>query len=336
VAFLSRSRWWILGVALAAAGCAVFAWRTASDRPAFPHVLHGADLGLDCEICHTTATTGADAGRPPLDGCLLCHDAIDPDKAPARRAAALFDEVGAYLAAPLSRLDDEIRFAHDAHAAAGIGCAECHGDVAATEALSGSVRVTKDACLRCHAERQVSNDCQVCHTRMGRDVAPTTHVAGWRQHHGTPVRGHSGAIADRCEMCHQPSACTGCHATEEPRSHTHQFREVGHGLEAMVDRDRCSVCHTSSSCIQCHQETAPRSHRARWGAPRNEHCLGCHQGPAEGGCKTCHPGTPSHAMATPMPSSPVHSPALNCRQCHGMGQALPHVDNGSECTQCHK
>jgi hypothetical protein len=71
-----------------------------------------------------------------------------------------------------------------------------------------------------------------------------------------------------------------------------------------------------------------------FGSPQNTHCLSCHL-PLQGeGCFTCHKGTPSHQTAAPMPAN--HLPSMNCRQCHGLTAPLPHPDNGSLCTACHK
>ena len=305
VAVLTRARLAWTGAAALLAGCAALALRPGPSRPAFPHAAHGEDLGLECATCHDTA------------------------------AAALFDEAGAYRAAPVSALDDEVRFAHDAHAKAGVGCAECHGDVAGTASVPASVRVGKDACLTCHSARGVADRCATCHRRHDVDVPPPSHAAGWPAMHGVPVRARSAAVADRCQMCHQASACTGCHATEPPRDHTNQFRLAGHGLLAAVDRERCATCHTANSCTQCHQETAPRSHTASWGGTKSTHCLSCHPSGSSGSCAVCHPGgTPSHALATPLPAT--HTPAMNCRQCHGAGQPMPHVDNGGLCVDCHR
>lgn len=335
VALLTRGRLACMGIAAVLAGCAALALRPGPARPAFPHGAHGEDLGLECATCHETATTAATAGRPPHSACLLCHDAIDPEKPPERRAAALFDEAGAYRAAPVSALDPEVRFAHDAHAKAGVACADCHGDLAGTMSVPASARVGKDACLQCHATRGATDRCDACHRRYDTDVAPPSHAAGWHALHGLPVRARSQAIADRCTLCHQASACTGCHATEAPRNHTNQFRQVGHGLEAAVDRARCAVCHSANDCTQCHQQTAPRSHTGSWGGTKSTHCLSCHPSSSGQSCTVCHTGgTPSHALATPLPAT--HTPAMNCRQCHGVGQPLPHVDNGGVCVDCHR
>jgi hypothetical protein len=63
------------------------------------------------------------------------------------------------------------------------------------------------------------------------------------------------------------------------------------------------------------------------------HCLTCHEQLSESACSVCHKGTPDHRLAAPKPAN--HTAGLNCRQCHGHGQPLPHVDNGTDCNSCH-
>ena len=65
------------------------------------------------------------------------------------------------------------------------------------------------------------------------------------------------------------------------------------------------------------------------------HCLGCHTPLSGEPCLVCHKGTPSHFDAD-LP--PDHNPGMNCRQCHipgGTRPPMPHVDNGSNCNDCH-
>ncbi|MCI0341463.1 MAG: cytochrome c3 family protein [Planctomycetales bacterium] len=333
MAFLRRSRA-VVGLALlAAAGCAVVAglglW---TPPPGFSHRVHAAE-GLECDSCHAGAAERVEAGWPTLRQCLLCHEETDAEKPPERRAAAFFAD-GKAISARLADVPDEVRFSHARHAEAGLACAECHGDVAAGDRVTGAVRVGKAACMDCHAERGAPNDCATCHATWRPETAPASHRKNWRRAHGATVRERSEASADRCELCHAESACDECHRAEPPSSHGPHFRERAHGILASMDREACATCHETSSCNRCHQETSPRSHRAGWGSPKNTHCIECHFG-MEQGCGTCHSGTPSHALAAPLPAG-THTPAMNCRQCHGVTQPLPHVDKGDNCTDCHR
>ena len=77
----------------------------------------------------------------------------------------------------------------------------------------------------------------------------------------------------------------------------------------------------------------PDSHGGNWGGTQSVHCLTCHFPLSGESCAVCHKGTPSHLEAAPKPD--WHTPAMNCRQCHGVGQPLPHVDKGDDCNACH-
>jgi hypothetical protein len=121
-----------------------------------------------------------------------------------------------------------------------------------------------------------------------------------------------------------------------PDNHTQQWRRVGHGVTAALDRDNCSTCHQPASCQSCHSESKPRTHVGMFGAPMNNHCITCHEPLQSEGCAACHAGTPSHMLATPKP--PDHNAAMNCRLCHlpgGTQPPMPHADNGSNCNSCH-
>lgn len=325
----------ILGTAGAlSAGCAVLVSLGLVAAPlGFSHRVHAAE-GLECEACHAGATTETAAGMPAAAGCLLCHEGIDEAKPPERHAARLFAGEGVQSAG-LAALDDEVRFSHAAHAKARIACAACHGAVVESDRTSASVRVGKDACMGCHVDTGLGDDCASCHATVRRETAPASHALDWRRGHGARVRSRSDANADRCTLCHAETACAACHQTEAPAGHTDHFRHVGHGLLAALDREACDTCHQPDACLACHQDTAPRSHGAAFGSPGNQHCVSCHLGTTGGGgCVTCHATTPSHALAAPQPA--WHVPGMNCRQCHGVGAPLPHPDNGGNCADCHR
>jgi hypothetical protein len=102
-----------------------------------------------------------------------------------------------------------------------------------------------------------------------------------------------------------------------------------------MDRESCAVCHQRDFCDRCHASTEPMNHVGAFGGTLSTHCLGCHFPlSAEEGCGVCHKATPSHLLAAPKP--PDHVPGMNCLQCHGIQQPLPHVDKGDDCNTCHK
>jgi hypothetical protein len=299
---------------------------------AFSHRVHVGDEQLDCVVCHEDALAAEAPGMPWPDTCAPCHEVLDEERPAERHALTLFDGE-AFRARRASALADEVRFSHLLHTAAEVDCADCHAGIAASERIGPRDVVSMDTCVRCHAERAQPVACATCHERVDTGWAPASHLAGWTRGHGPASRGARAASADRCDLCHQEASCAGCHQEQPPRSHTNTFRRRTHGVLAGFDRRSCETCHRADACEACHAEARPTSHRGTFGGTQSTHCLGCHLPLAQNGCSVCHAATPSHALATPKPD--WHTPAMNCRQCHGLSAPLPHVDKGDDCNGCH-
>lgn len=330
-------------------GCAAVAFFGPRDEtPVFPHRVHVVEQGLDCVLCHFTED-GATSPLPPDAGqCALCHDDLDAEKPPHKRAAAFFvapgdvvpegggdQEPTLALRPGLRRFSDEVRFDHTAHAAAlGDDCLACHVGLDESERLTARDALTMSSCVDCHDARGREDTCATCHTVIDRTWSPPNHATAWTRLHGEASRDPAPSSEVACLLCHSQSSCTECHQSTPPENHDEFFRLRGHGVLADLSRESCATCHRADSCISCHQSTRPLSHHGSFGAPRNDHCYGCHFPLAGEGCATCHRGTPSHALAAPQP--PDHVPGANCRQCHGAGAPLPHADDGSACALCHR
>ncbi|MFN0008674.1 MAG: cytochrome c3 family protein [Planctomycetota bacterium] len=327
------SRAALLAMAITGGGCAIFSGLSPGEEGlAFSHAVH-AEEGLECGDCHAGVDSGESPGMPSAPQCMLCHADLDQEKPPEKQVASLFTE-GVYRAKSVSDLGDEVIFSHGSHVGRGEDCAACHGTVASSARVDASMGVTMDECTACHASKEFADDCSTCHREIREDVKPPSHDLAWEKVHGKVVRGHSQELTDRCSLCHTESTCSSCHADTPPENHDNLWRLRGHGIAAAMDRQNCAACHRSDSCQQCHEETLPLSHTGMWGAPRDTHCLSCHFPLTSNSCVACHKDTPSHQTATPMPT--WHNPGMDCRQCHGVDQPLPHVDNGSTCTACHQ
>ncbi len=326
---------------LGLAGCAIFGSLQNGEKPfAFSHKLHVDDQGLGCADCHTKWDKSDDPGMPSAKQCALCHADIDAQKPPEKQISQLFDG-DKFKAKLYSDLPAENVFTHQKHAGRDSECLVCHAAVAKSDAVEPSMRLGMDDCQKCHTERKGPTDCAACHQTIRLDVPPPNHGAQWKREHGRVMRAHNqDARAERCDTCHSAASCLQCHRSEAPENHDSYWRQRGHGLSASMDRRSCSACHEPESCQACHSENAPANHTGNWGAPTDRHCLTCHEPLRyEESCQICHKSTPSHALATPLPISsppiPPHLPGMNCRQCHGNGQPLPHADNGDSCTGCH-
>ncbi len=307
--------------------------------PQFDHAAH-ISRGVECADCH-----GAEPEQfnrmPELDSCTECHNDIDGEKPPEKRAAAFYDADKKGKWTHASKLDRELVFPHAQHVTAlGKDCTACHGDVAESKTSTGFAPLTMGACMSCHEQKAPGkNDCAVCHTQIRRDVAPKSHRLGWKREHGRKFsEGDMEPLPVDCSVCHKKSDCDTCHRAEAPQNHTNLWRLHGHAAAASLDREGCRVCHTTDSCFQCHENTKPRNHTATWGSPFDRHCNSCHL-PVEGfddqGCAVCHKGSPGHASAPMKPGNAPHlttNPA-NCRECHVV---MRHPDNGQSCLLCHR
>ena len=322
-----------LAPALLASGCLLMMKLGLLERPVlFSHKTHGTDQALDCRSCHPTYEESEKAGMPKMQQCMLCHEGIDEQKPEQRRLSFLYGEEASWDRVPV--LSDEIIFSHKIHVAdKGIACGDCHNGIEESTAVSDGSRVFKDDCMECHARSGKANDCSVCHRQVRKELEPEDHSRNWKQVHGQVVRADTDKSHDRCSLCHVESTCASCHQDEPPRDHTNHWRHRGHGITASIDRQRCAACHRDDFCDRCHRDVSPRSHRGSWGSPRESHCLTCHSPLSSEPCFICHQGTPSHGLGEPKPAG--HTAAMNCRQCHGAGQPLPHADNGDNCNACH-
>ena len=318
---------------ISVASCAMLFGKGADEALAFSHGVHVEEQGMDCSDCHDM---GDGAALPTLPGpglCLLCHAELDAEKPEERRVAALFED-DVYLAALACRLDDEVIFDHGAHVAREADCGSCHDGIEASRRITAADAIGMEQCIDCHSRHAPGGEsCSACHREIDTGWQPPGHHHEWTKRHGRIARMDTTREAARCSLCHSESACVQCHQEEEPANHDNFFRLRGHSALASIDRQNCWACHREDFCSRCHDEVRPLSHSGMFGSPRNTHCLGCHFPLASDGCITCHEGTPSHLSGPPKP--PDHDAAMNCRLCHGMGVALRHVDDGSDCNLCH-
>lgn len=322
-----------VALALALTGCVIFeAFKPREKRFAFSHRVHVTDQELDCDACHVDFESADAPGMPVMAQCALCHAELDGEKPSERKVELLFGEQG-FLAARRGDVGDEPIFSHLKHVETGAECATCHAGIEQNDDVLDLPRASMSACVQCHESLSVANACSTCHTKLDTDVAPPSHDANWMRAHGGTVCARDDATASECSMCHSEASCVSCHNEMPPQSHTNYFRLRGHGIVATLDRASCMTCHQEDSCASCHASSPPRNHTGAWGSPTNQHCLGCHFPVQNEGCVVCHLGTPSHSTARPKP--PDHHPAMNCRQCHGIDQPLPHIDNGDDCNFCH-
>jgi hypothetical protein len=265
----------------------------------FDHRRH-ATIGVLCTTCHDGATrsdSAADRLLPAPTVCDGCHGS-DHSKLEAvlpgdrLRGACGFCHQGYAPAdgnrvAPLDAPRANLSFPHRRHAARGVGCPQCHGDVAKLELATRDQLPRMAGCLGCHqmpdsaGPHAARSACTTCHLReLGegplheqaetrqasggriRTVFPSgtlkpsrwmhdaEHTPDWIERH----REVAAADSQFCASCHTEDYCTDCHdGRVRPRSiHPGDYLSM-HPIEARMATQRCTSCHEEQSfCLTCH------------------------------------------------------------------------------------
>ncbi|MBP1648580.1 MAG: hypothetical protein H6Q30_2025 [Bacteroidetes bacterium] len=244
----------------------------------FSHKFHVSEAGLECVACHPAVKASAkstDNLFPSHEECSSCHeeqinstcgychlnpDAIEPRVVPAR----------------------ELIFSHQQHLGMpNMECKTCHADVDSS-ADAGTMHLPgMGSCYTCHNDRQVTNQCEACHTNFAQ-LLPKDHLrSDFRRFHGETTR--LGVMEVSCDMCHRQTFCQECHQTTglkdfsgtgrdlmtDPRPNTgpkddarrtvlqrvHDLNyRFSHGVDARSRQTECASCHDQQQfCSQCHQ-----------------------------------------------------------------------------------
>jgi hypothetical protein len=128
----------------------------------FSHNKH-AGIGADCAVCHTTASTKERAGLPDIEACMACHDTVATTSQLIRRLSSLHKKGEGLSWVRVYQVPDFVFFSHRNHDKAGIECVTCHGPVEKRNILAKEISTSMITCMNCHAEKNVSNDCYLCH-----------------------------------------------------------------------------------------------------------------------------------------------------------------------------
>ena len=161
---------WCVGISsalLSLHGCESGSAASAVVQPmGFSHAAHFAE-DTACLDCHIRSEEGRYATLPGLKACLLCHEepqGEDPEEPRVREFAELGDAIPWVR---VNRVEAHVYFSHAPHVVLGeMDCADCHGDMTTVEQPLTSSQIeglTMGACMDCHEDRNVSNDCLLCH-----------------------------------------------------------------------------------------------------------------------------------------------------------------------------
>lgn len=260
-----------------------------------------------CEVCHREPGVGSFIkyrGRLVKEVLLYRTDS-QPEQMKIKKPVpdSVCKECHAMENRRVSASSDTI-IPHVKHDKKGVACTTCHAGVAhgriiergvtkkispadwtpATAREQMDVQYTTprmEICLNCHAQRQVSTTCSLCHSNY---PIPASHKpASWKVKHGLTAR----QDFKPCNLCHvytlrQPvdlkgttlpgyiranSFCANCHL-QKPASHKASDFQATHG--------RIAKEKTTQNCFVCHDLNAPRVQEKGPLFKNKVYCNKCH------------------------------------------------------------
>lgn len=157
----------VLAILLVAAAHSILFRTPAVAQPvAFNHRKHTEQLKIACQLCHPYDATGAHAGLPSAQTCVMCHQVPQGTTAEAARLTVLLARGDPLRFNKLFHLPPYVYFTHRRHVGiAKLPCETCHGAIAHSERPPERPLVTirMRVCLGCHQDKGQSVDCVACH-----------------------------------------------------------------------------------------------------------------------------------------------------------------------------
>lgn len=135
----------------------------------FSHRVHADTKNISCFFCHSSALRSNNAGIPPVEKCLLCHDVIAVNFRPI---AKIHDYKNRNEPIPWVRVDkvpDFVHFSHQAHltnaskSGKRFDCSACHGNVRQMDRIRQVYNLEMGFCVDCHWKNNFSTNCYTCH-----------------------------------------------------------------------------------------------------------------------------------------------------------------------------
>ena len=130
----------------------------------FSHRLHVTDKDIDCRFCHTGVDRSPQAGIPPEQTCMFCHQSVITEHPEIRHLWWYYGEDEPIPWVRVFEVPDHVYFTHRVHTqVAGLDCTDCHGPVEQEDRLQAPQVFLMGFCLECHRPRGASTDCWTCH-----------------------------------------------------------------------------------------------------------------------------------------------------------------------------
>jgi len=131
------------------------------DQPIkFSHVVHAADMQIDCQYCHTTVTRSKHAGIPDVNICWNCHSIVregsHSGKHQIGKVVTAWESATPIQWIKVYNLQDHVFFSHAQHVTVGkVECATCHGPVEEMDRVRQVGDLSMGWCINCHRDTEV-------------------------------------------------------------------------------------------------------------------------------------------------------------------------------------
>lgn len=137
----------------------------AEQPVAFNHQIHVEEVGLECTECHPHYEKETFSGVPTAETCAFCHEETQGENPEEMKLVGLLSEGRELEWTRLFRQPPHVFYSHRRHVTvADLECQTCHGGISTSRALPTTVQqLTMEACMDCHQENDVTNDCTTCH-----------------------------------------------------------------------------------------------------------------------------------------------------------------------------
>lgn len=129
----------------------------------FSHRTHAGMKKIGCVMCHEGVFTSANAGIPPVQTCILCHEKIIITYPPIEKLRGMYIKNQPIEWVKTGDLPDYVYFNHSMHLSKNIDCSRCHGDVLQMDRIERVEDFTMGFCIQCHRDNNATIDCFTCH-----------------------------------------------------------------------------------------------------------------------------------------------------------------------------
>ncbi len=129
----------------------------------FSHRFHVGTKQLSCVMCHPRALDSAQAGVPPLETCMLCHEHVAIHYPPIAELREHYFSGRPVVWKQVNDVPDFVYFVHGIHLERGTDCGRCHGDVRGMDRVVPARKFDMGFCMECHRDNGATHDCFTCH-----------------------------------------------------------------------------------------------------------------------------------------------------------------------------